>query len=296
MDAAKEMLRIIARWSVRGKMSLGTEVAFLRKEDLAGLRHYARNVQAIGWWYQGVCNDGPYHKDLFSLIKSDGFFTRLAGSGEQWVTLEKSLSDLVGVLLQQSGKWLSSGRDIVALVEKMDLMEQLDCTIGDLTEEKLGELRNRSLSARDVETVGTLQAMIGQRLAEVMANKALVVKVSDAAESFSRSFRTSVSPALDRLHKAGLSQMCGVYYCHFCLSNVGRMLQGIMLDRGVDASASALNDLQVALLTYLKSTVSELSTLHYNLAVLFFVVRFKDVVDVWQTVDGLLQATKKALQ
>jgi hypothetical protein len=182
------------------------------------------------------------------------------------------------------------------LVEKMDLMEQLDCTIGDLTENKMNELLSRTLSQRDTQAVGSLQGILDQIVAVARVNNTSVTGMNVAAAKFNQEFRTSALPFMERLYKTTTAGPCNQPYCNARLSDIQATLNTLLNYRRVDVSASALNDLQVALSTYLESTIRELTGMHDNLAVLFFAVQFKGVVDVWQTVDGLLQATKKALQ
>jgi len=175
-------------------------------------------------------------------------------------------------------------------------MEQLDCTIGDLTEEKLRELRSRPLSQRDLDAVGGVQDTLKRMLTVVRVTQKRVYIVNKTAEHFSGHLATIIFPALEQLYNASLADRCRNQPCYTYLLYAEAVLNNLVNHERVHASASALNDLQVALSNYLQSKVSELSGMHTDLAVLFFAVQFKGVLDVWQTVDGMLQATQKALQ
>lgn len=296
MDAAKEILNIISPWVSKRRTTLSAGVSFIDKKDVWALRNYSYEMAKLSLWYANVCGSPFYHRSLRSLIGASGYFKQYEASRKDWDRLEALLSGVVDEFLQQSGAWLSNGRGILALVEKMDLMEQLDCTIGELTAEKLSELQSRSLSLRDLKTVGGVQDTLAGMLTAVKATQERVHMVNNVAEQFSVDLRVSILPALERLSSVTMAQRCRTKPCDDYVVYIDSVLNGLVNNGVVDAAASAFKDLQVALSSYLQSKVSELAGMHTNLAVLFFAVQFKGVLDVWQTVDGMLQATKKALQ
>ncbi|WP_455922773.1 hypothetical protein [Pseudomonas putida] len=296
MDATTEIFRIIAPWTVKRKAVLNTDVSFVDKKDIIKLRNHAYEMRGLSTWYAPLCSAGQYHQELRGLLRAPDYFSVFVKSSDDWGRLDYLFTEVVDVSLRQSALWLAKGRDILELVDKMDLMEQLDCTIGDLTEDKLNELRSRSLSQHDVQAVGALSEILTQVLKTVMGNQVLVMTVKLMADSFSRDCMVMVSPALNRLYKATGKQTCRTEPCFTYMLYADAILNNVVNYAVVDGPAAAVNDLSVVLSTYLKSTTSELAGMHDNLAVLFFAVQLQSVVEAWQTVDALLLNTKKALQ
>jgi len=296
MDAAKKILEIISPWAATGKMIRSAEVGFLERHDVVKLREYAYKAVRFPAYYERICAENNYHQALRMVLKVPGYLDVLVKSGNDWKTLDRVLSQAVGTMLHQSNICLSGSRDVLDVVENMDLMEQLDCTISELTEEKLNELRSRALSQRDSKTVGSLQNILEKVLAVARVNKTLVMGMNVEAGKFNHEFRTSALPVMERLYTVTSAGLCRTDSCFRTLLATQAALNTMLNYRRVDVSAAALNDLQVALSTYLESTIRELTGMHDNLAVLFFVVQFKGVVDVWQTVDSMLKNTKKALE
>ncbi|WP_455922549.1 hypothetical protein [Pseudomonas putida] len=296
MDAAREILNIISPWVATGRITRSVDVSFIDEKDIATLRRYARAMTALGGGYRSLCNEAEYHRALRVLIQPSDYFRVFTVSASDWNSLDTLLSGLVGVLLQQSGSWLSSGREISTLVDTMEVMEQLEATVGSLTEGKLRELHRRSLSPHDLQAVGALRAILARTLEEVKVNQALVMMANKGAAHFSRDYRAVVSPALERLQKATVAEQCRTQPCHAHLSGAQSLLNNVIHHERVDASATALNDLQVTLSTYLTSSICDLASLHDNLDMLGFAVRFHGVLDAWQTVDDLLRGAGRALQ